>query len=157
MPDALQTQEGFEPITSQEDLDRIVKGRIARERAKYDGYDEYKAKAAKYDELEAASKTELQKAIERAESAEAKVAEFARAKERAAWNAEVAEATGLPVSLVGDLEAGSREALLEKATKHAKGLKGATVPQLPRDEKHAGQGKASSKEEFVRQIFGKEG
>ena len=48
----------FEPITSQEQLDGILKGRLAREReqaaAKYADYDELKAKAAKFDEAEAA-------------------------------------------------------------------------------------------------------
>ena len=157
MPDILQEQEGFEPITSQEDLDKIVKGRIARERAKFEGYEEYKAKAAKYDELEAATKTELQKAIDRAEAAEAKVAEYDRARERAVWNSEISEATGLPLSLVSDLEAGSKEALLEKAERHAKALKGATVPQVPRDTNHAGTPKANSREEFVNTLFkGKE-
>ena len=40
----------FEPITSQEQLDGILKGRLARERekatAKFADYDELKAKAA---------------------------------------------------------------------------------------------------------------
>ena len=130
-----------------------MKGRLTRERAKFEGFEEYKAKAAEYDKLKAESKTELQKAIERAEEAEAKVAEFARARERAAWNEEVAEATGLPVALVADLEAKDKVALLDKAAKHAKSFKGDTVPRIPRDEKHAGQPKANSKEEFVNNLF----
>lgn len=46
----------FEPITSQEQLDGILKGRLARERekatAKFADYDELKAKAAKFDEAD---------------------------------------------------------------------------------------------------------
>lgn len=45
-------------------------GRLARERAKYADYDELKAKAARLDEIEQASKTELEKAVARAEQAE---------------------------------------------------------------------------------------
>lgn len=51
----------FQPITSQEQLDRVLGERLGRERAKFADYDEIKGKAAKFDELDAASKTELQK------------------------------------------------------------------------------------------------
>ena len=60
----------FEPITSQEGLDKIVQTRLARERSKFSDYEELKAKAAKLDEAEESSKSEIQKAIERAEKAE---------------------------------------------------------------------------------------
>ena len=40
---------GFKPIDSQEDLDRIIEKRLARERAKFADYEEVKAKAAKVD------------------------------------------------------------------------------------------------------------
>lgn len=46
---------------SQEDVDRIVSERVAREQKKYEGFDELKAKAAKLDELEAADQTETQR------------------------------------------------------------------------------------------------
>lgn len=63
MPEEETPPEGgtFTPPASQEDLDRIVGQRLARERAKFADYDEVKAKAAKLDEAEAASKSELQK------------------------------------------------------------------------------------------------
>lgn len=41
----------------QEDVDRIVTERLAREREKYAGYDELKDKASKYDELEASKQS----------------------------------------------------------------------------------------------------
>lgn len=65
----------FEPITSQEQLNRIISERIGRERRKYADYDEMRAKAARFDELEKAQKTELEKAQERANRAEAKALE----------------------------------------------------------------------------------
>lgn len=56
----------FEPITSQEQLDGILEGRLVRERekvsAKYADYDGLKAKAAKFDEAEAAQMSDLEKA-----------------------------------------------------------------------------------------------
>ena len=53
---------GFQPITSQEQLDRVLGERLGRERSKYADYDELKGKAAKFDELDAASKSDLERA-----------------------------------------------------------------------------------------------
>lgn len=60
----------FVPIDSQEALDKIVQTRLARERSKYADYDDLKAKATKFDETVEANKTDLQKAIDRADRAE---------------------------------------------------------------------------------------
>lgn len=73
---------GFEPIASQEALDKIIQARLARERSRYADYDELKARAAKYDEVEEASKSEIQKAIERAEKAEKELQAKAAESER---------------------------------------------------------------------------
>lgn len=70
---------------TQEELDRVVGERLAREREKYADYDELKQAKARLDEIEAANKSELEKAVQRAEQAEAdrdkaaqKAAEIAR-------------------------------------------------------------------------------
>lgn len=64
----------FKAISSQEDLDRIVGQRLARERSKFADYDEVKAKAAKLDEAEAANKSELQKLQDGIAERDAKIA-----------------------------------------------------------------------------------
>jgi len=64
------TAEKFAPITSQEELDRLVGKRIERERAKYADYDDLRAKAGQLDALAEASQTETQKAESRATKAE---------------------------------------------------------------------------------------
>lgn len=56
----------YTPPATQADLDRIVEARLARERDKYKGYDDYKSKAAKWDQLEDEKKTPSEKAIEEA-------------------------------------------------------------------------------------------
>lgn len=61
----------FKPITSQEELNEAIGKRLERERSKFADYDDLKAKAAKLDELDAANKSELEKAEERAAAAEA--------------------------------------------------------------------------------------
>lgn len=66
----------FTPITSQEDLDRVVGQRLERKdrqvRAEYAGFDEYKAKAEELDQLKASQLTDQEKAVEatRAEAIE---------------------------------------------------------------------------------------
>ena len=49
---------------TQSELDAIVADRLKRDRAKYADYEQLKDKAAEYDRLSEASKSELQKAVE---------------------------------------------------------------------------------------------
>lgn len=51
---------------SQEELDRIVEGRLQRERAKYADYEDLKKKASDHDAYVESQKTEAQKAIDAA-------------------------------------------------------------------------------------------
>jgi len=68
---------------SQEQVDAIVKDRLARERAKYADYEDLKSKASKLDELELQGKSELEKAQQTAETAKADAAKaIATANER---------------------------------------------------------------------------
>ena len=64
----------FKPITSQDELNRLLNERLARERSKYADYKDVKAKAAKLDEIEQANKSEIDKAMDRVAKAEAEAA-----------------------------------------------------------------------------------
>lgn len=85
---------------TQEELNAIVSDRLNRERQKYEGFEDYKAKAAKLDELEEASKTELQKATERANALEAELNTMKKASEIRAIRDNVASKTGVPASML---------------------------------------------------------
>ena len=61
----------FKPITSQDDLNRIIGERVKR--AKPADYDDLKAKAAKLDEIEAANQTEAEKQAKRLADLEAEL------------------------------------------------------------------------------------
>ncbi len=63
----------FKPITSQDDLNKVVADRVARERAKYADYRDVKAKAARLDELEAANQSEAEKTAKRISDLEAEL------------------------------------------------------------------------------------
>lgn len=95
----------FQAITSQEDFDKAIQARIARERAKIPAdYDELKAAAAELAKIREASKTEAEKQAERLAEIERENAELKVAKARA----EVAAAKGVPADL---LSGGTQEEL----------------------------------------------
>lgn len=60
----------FKPITSQEQLDKLIGERINKVKSQFGDYDDLKAKAAEYDKAQENAKSELQKAVDRAEAAE---------------------------------------------------------------------------------------
>lgn len=120
----------FTAPASQEELDRIIGERLARERAKYAGFDDIKAKAEQYDALEEQNKTELQKALDRAAAAEALAAE-ASAK---ALRSDIAAAKNVPVDLLSgatkeELEA-SADRLLAFRGEQPAGPKAPFVPAV---------------------------
>lgn len=92
---------------TQADVDKIVADRIARERAKFSDYDDLKAKASRFDELDAASKTEAEKAAQRAADAETKAA----AAEARALRLEVAADKGLSPAQAKRLTGSTKEEL----------------------------------------------
>lgn len=113
----------FQAITSQEDFDKAIQARIARERAKFADYDDIKARAAKLAEIEEAQKTEAQKTQERLEAAERRAAEL----ELTAMRATVAATKGVPAELLSgstqaDLEASADALIAFKATAEPNGL-----------------------------------
>ncbi|WP_312715479.1 hypothetical protein [Corynebacterium flavescens] len=104
----------FTPPSSQEDLDRIIESRLARERAKFSGFDELKTKAERYDKLEDAKKTDEQRSAERIAALESQLAETRLEGARA----RIAASAGVDP----DLLAGSSE---EELTAHAEKLSAA--------------------------------
>ena len=76
--------DGFKPVTSQEDLDRIIENRLMRERKKFADYDQLKEQASKVDTLQA-----------KLDKAEAKVSEFKERDQIEQWKHDVAKETGL--------------------------------------------------------------
>lgn len=108
------TSEATEAKFTQADLDRIVQDRLSREREKYGDYDALKQKAAKFDKIEEESKSELQKATERATELQNELDAMKNAEKIRVMREKVAQDTGVPVSL---LTADSEDACEEQAKK----------------------------------------
>lgn len=143
----------FKPITSQEDLNRIITERVSRERAKFSDYKDIKAKAEKFDELDAANKSEIEKANEKALAAErereAAVAEALRWKIAAHHGVSDEDAE---LFLTGtDEETLTKQAqrLTERVTDRKKN--GNVVPK----EGTASQSQPDELREFTRSLFGR--
>lgn len=96
---------GADRTFTQAELDNIVKERIAREREKYKDFDALKEKAAKLDEIEAANKSELDKANEKAEKLQKELDSIKKAETIRTVRDKVAKETGVPAELLnGDTE-----------------------------------------------------
>lgn len=114
----------FEPITSQEEFEKRLSGRLAREVKKYADYGELKEKASKLDELETA-------AAEANKTWEQKYHDLLAEKEAAelaAVRAEVAADKGVPANR---LKGSTREELEADADELAALLGRDKKPKLP--------------------------
>lgn len=108
--------EGSQKTFTQDEVNALMGDLRKRERAKYEGYDQYKADSAELRKLKDRDKSELQKAVERAEAAEAKLADREAADAVAQAAREVSEATGVPAEAL-------RGATREEIEAHAAVLK----------------------------------
>lgn len=88
------TDDQFDP-TKAWSLIQNLRGDVDRQKARVAELTPYQQRVQ---EIEDAQKTEIQKATERAEAAEAQVARFQTEKQIGEWKAEVARATGVPVA-----------------------------------------------------------
>ena len=97
---ATNAQEQETKTFTQDELNAIVNDRLGREKAKYSDYEAMKAKAAKYDELEEANKTELQKASEKVSALQDELNAIKKQNEIRDIRAEVAKEMGIPAELL---------------------------------------------------------
>lgn len=121
------SNEAEQKMFTQEEVDEIINGRFGRMMEKYKDYDDLKAKANKLDELEEASKSELQKATERATALESELNALKKTNEIKAMREKVAHDTGIPVNL---LTADSEDACKEQAKQIIEFSKPSGYPQM---------------------------
>ena len=104
--------ENTEKTFTQAEVDAIVGDRLKRDRQKYADYDALKEKAEKFDAMEEANKSELQKAIERGDALQNELNTMKAANTVRNMREKVAEETGVPASL---LTANTEEECAEQA------------------------------------------
>ena len=89
-----------EKTFTQSELNNILGDRIKREREKYPDYEELKEKAARLDQIEEASKSEIQKMTEKASKLEEELNQMKKAESIREMRAKVSQATGIPANLL---------------------------------------------------------
>lgn len=107
-----ETHAEFEPITSQEEFEKRIGARLARESRKYADYSDLKAKAAKLDKLESETAEANKSWEERYKTLESTLA----AKDLEILRVQVASAKGVPPNRINgstreELEADAEELL----------------------------------------------
>ena len=125
-------EQAFQPVTfnTQEELDKHD-ARIRRAtKEKYAGYEEYKETADAYDQLQEASKTELQKAQEEVARLSAELKEKQDREERETLRAEVAREMDVPAELIKGDDREEMEAHAEALKKY---LRTDAAPVVPSD------------------------
>ena len=96
--------QGFKAPASQEELDRIIQKRVARVEARYEGFEDLKAKADRAAELESVAE-DLRKRVEAFESKEA----------RSVLVRKVADDNGVDHELLSEMRGDSEEELTAQA------------------------------------------
>ncbi|OYN81771.1 capsid assembly scaffolding protein Gp46 family protein [Mycolicibacterium sphagni] len=102
----------FKAITSQDDFDKAVARRVARERKKYEGFEDFKAKAEQFEKLEAEKGSDIEKLTRRAEKAERDLASLTEKLSKAERNEtvrDIADELGLPKKLVKRVQGDTEE------------------------------------------------
>ncbi len=129
------TRHAFTPITTQEDLDKVIGARLAREREKYADYDDLKAAARKLAEAEARlTQIDAQAALDKIRN-------------------DVAKEAGVPADL---LRGSTKEELAAHAAALAEVLKAhPSVPVIPTQGATPGVSDAdSARRAFAQKLFG---
>lgn len=132
---ATDNRHAFTPITTQEDLDKVIGARLARERDKYADYDDLKAAASKLAEAEARlAQIDAQATLDKIRN-------------------DVAKEAGVPANL---LRGSTKDELTAHAAALAEALKAQpSVPVIPTQGATPGVSDAdSARRAFAQKLFG---
>lgn len=133
---------------TQDELNEILNDRLGREKAKYSDYEDLKSKAAKLDEIEEASKSELQKATEKATNLQKELDAMKKADSIRQIREKVSQENGVPANLLtGETE----EACVEQAQALLEFKKAQTpgYPQLRDGGEPQGTVKSTTRQQFA--------
>ena len=137
-----QEQKTDERTFTQAELNAIVQKRLGEQAAKYENYEELKAKALKFDEIEDKAKSELQKVTERADALQKELDGMKKAESVRKIREEVSKETGIPVNL---LNGDTKESCMAQAKAIAEYAKPGSYPKVKDggEPQRTGSGKAT--------------
>lgn len=115
------TEETAGKTFTQEEVDALIKKRLARAKSDVPSdYEELKKKATKFDELQNANKTELEKANEELGRLRADIAQRDETARIQKLKDEVSKETGVPVSLISGTTKEEMETFAQDVAEYAK-------------------------------------
>lgn len=141
-----QQTENTEKTFTQAEVDAIVGDRLKRDRQKYADYDTLKEKADKFDAMEEANKSELQKAIERGDALQVELDKLKGANAVREMRNKVAEETGVPAHL---LTGRTEEECREQAQAIVEYAKPSGYPNVRDGGEVRHTGKATTRQQFA--------
>ena len=148
--------ENQEKTFTQTELDTIVENRLSRERKKYEDYDSLKEKAGKYDQIQEAGKTELQKANERADSLQKQLDDMTKKDTVRQAREKVSKETNVPENLLTGEDEKTCKEQAEAILKFAKpNSYPGTKPNNTKLNNNAGTQENESLRGLARSLFGK--
>ncbi len=101
MPENEQEEQKQEVKTfTQEQVNALLAAEKRKAGERFGDYDALKEKAAKFDQLEQESKSELQKALDKAAALESKVEKFERQAQVETWAEEITKDSDIPASVL---------------------------------------------------------
>ena len=141
-----ETEQTEERTFTQAELNAIVQKRVGELTSKYGNYEELKEKAQKFDEIEEQSKSELQKANERADALQKELDGWKKADSVRKIREEVAKELGVPANLLnGETK--------EECEAQAKGILSFAKPDAYPSVKDGGEarntGSAKTRDQFA--------
>lgn len=146
--------ENGERYFTQSEMDAIIGERLSRERSKYADYDSLKERAGKYDELQENSKTELQKANEKAARLEKELGDLKKTNSVREIREKISGEMKVPAEL---LTGEDEETCKKQAEAFLKYVKPQRYPDTkPNNRRNTGGHETNeSMRDFARQIFGR--
>ena len=140
-----QTNEQEQKTFTQDELNAIVSDRVKREREKHADYASLKEKADRLDQLEEASKSEIQKMTEKADRLQQELDQIKQAEVIREMRSKVSKETGIPENLL----TGSTEEECKGQAEAIKAFAKPTYPTIRDGGEVAGTSGASTAQQFA--------
>lgn len=141
-----QAIENTEKTFTQAEVDAIVGDRLKRDRAKYADYDTLKEKADKFDQMEEANKSELQKAVERGDALQVELDRLKGENAVRDLRNKIADETGIPAHL---LTGRTEDECREQAKAIAEYAKPSGYPNIRDGGEVRNTGKPTTRQQFA--------
>lgn len=140
-----QANEQEQKTFTQDELNAIVSDRVKREREKHADYASLKEKADRLDQLEEASKSEIQKMTEKADRLQQELDQIKQAEVIREMRSKVSKETGIPENLL----TGSTEEECKEQAEAIKAFAKPTYPTIRDGGEVAGTSGASTAQQFA--------